>query len=448
MPYEPGELFAGRYRLDGRIASGGMGDVWQATDTVLGRTVAVKTLRADRAVDPRFQSRFEHEARAMATLHHPGVADVYDFGQEPGKDAYLVMAHVNGQPLDRLIAERGRLTLADTMAVVAQTGRALQAVHDAGIVHRDVKPANMIIRPDGTVVLVDFGIARSAQSATLTGAGEVVGTVNYIAPEQVSTRAVGPAADVYALGAVAYHCLAGRPPFLGDNPVAIAMQHVNDDAPPLPDDIAPPARALIATALAKDPAARFPSAAAMAAAADRVLDAAPAGEETVTLALHPLRTGHAPVATDRPRDRNSRRLVVAALTSTLVLLGAGTALAVADPFGWFPGTARPAASAPATTPGAPSSPRSARPADGTGQNTDDNTRTPTSPPRTTRRTPSPKPSTTASPTTAPSTTTSTAPTTTSPAEEKASDPPPAGEASAVALPRSRSGSRSGYAAQR
>ncbi|HEY0535981.1 MAG TPA: serine/threonine-protein kinase [Actinoplanes sp.] len=262
-------MLGDRYRLDDRIAAGGMGEVWQATDTVLGRDVAVKTLKGDRATDPSFQNRFQHEARAMAVLHHPGVADVYDYGQtSDGGDAYIVMARVRGEPLNQLIASRGRLTPVETMSIVAQAARALEAAHQAGIVHRDVKPSNLIVEPDGTVVLVDFGVARSTQSAALTGAKEVVGTALYIAPEQVSKRTTGPPADVYALGAVAYHCLTGNPPFLGNNPIAVAMQHLQDQPPALAGDIPEPVRVLVTTALAKDPAQRFSSAAAMADAAD------------------------------------------------------------------------------------------------------------------------------------------------------------------------------------
>jgi serine/threonine-protein kinase len=265
----PGQLLGDRYRLDDRIAAGGMGEVWQATDTVLGRDVAVKTLKGDRATDPGFQNRFRHEARAMALLHHPGVADVYDYGQtDEGSDAYIVMARVVGEPLNQLIADRGRLTPVETLSIVAQAARALEAAHQAGIVHRDVKPSNLIVQPDGTVVLVDFGVARSAESAALTGAKEVVGTALYIAPEQVSKRTTGPPADVYALGAVAYHCLTGNPPFPGDNPIAVAMQHLQDPPPELPRDIPEPVRLLVSTALVKDPAQRFSSAAAMADAAD------------------------------------------------------------------------------------------------------------------------------------------------------------------------------------
>jgi eukaryotic-like serine/threonine-protein kinase len=268
MPH-PGQMLGDRYRLDDRIAAGGMGEVWQATDTVLGRDVAVKTLKGDRATDPGFQTRFRHEARAMAVLHHPGVADVYDYGQTTdGGDAYIVMARVQGQPLNELIASRGRLSPVEAMSIVAQAARALDAAHQAGIVHRDVKPSNLIVRPDGSVVLVDFGVARSAESAALTGAKEVVGTALYIAPEQVSKRTTGPPADVYALGAVAYHCLTGHPPFVGNNPIAVAMQHLQDPPPALPGDIPEPVRLLVDTALAKDPEQRFSSAAAMADSAD------------------------------------------------------------------------------------------------------------------------------------------------------------------------------------
>src|SRR5690348_15630778 len=180
------------------------------------------------------------------------------------------MTHIDGQPLTERIAEAGRLDPAATMSIVAQTARALSAAHGAGIIHRDVKPGNLITKPDGSVVLVDFGIARSANSATLTGVNDVVGTAQYIAPEQVSKQNIGPATDIYALGAVAYECLAGRPPFLGDNPVTVAMRHLNDDPPPLPADVPPPVRDLVATAMAKKPADRFPTAAAMADAADAV----------------------------------------------------------------------------------------------------------------------------------------------------------------------------------
>jgi eukaryotic-like serine/threonine-protein kinase len=410
MSHHTGELLDGRYRLDDRIARGGMGEVWEGTDVLLNRTVAVKTLNDDRAGDAQFHRRFRHEACAMAALHHPGIADVYDFGKLPG-DPYLVMAYVDGQPLHGLIAERGRLPAADTMAIVAQVAHALQAAHDVGIVHRDVKPGNVIIQPDGTAVLVDFGIAHSTRSAALTGTREVVGTAYYIAPERLSKQTAGPAADVYALGAVAYHCLAGHPPFLGEDTLAVAMQHVREEPPPLPGDVPAAARAVVTTALAKDPAARFRSAAAMATAAEQATGAASKDEQTVPLAHSRLRPGSAPPqpnTTVRPR----RRVLFVLLLAALALLGASAALALADPFGRDPGSPRPATSAPAAPSGTPSPSESARPVEGGGTGG-----TPTHSPS---RSTGPSPSTT--PTRSPGTPTAT-PTTTAPTSRPTTTPP-------------------------
>ena len=282
----PGDALGGRYRLDEPIASGGMGEVWRATDQVLGRTVAVKVLHPRAVSDPGFSARFRGEARTMATLRHPGVVDVYDYGEgtdTEGKPvAYLVMAYVDGEALSTRIKAAERLSPAETMAVVAQTAHALQAAHDAGVIHRDVKPGNLIVRPDGQVVLVDFGVARSAEAASLTGVNELVGTALYMAPEQVAKRTITPATDIYALGAVAYHCLAGHPPFVGDNALTIALSHLDDEPPPLPEDVPPAVRAVVATAMAKDPADRFSNAAAMAQIAEAALGP-DAGETTASL---------------------------------------------------------------------------------------------------------------------------------------------------------------------
>jgi serine/threonine-protein kinase len=303
----PGDVLNGRYRLDDRIAAGGMGEVWRASDTVLGRPVAVKMLLVERSGEPSFRQRFEHEARAMAALRHPGVAAVYDYGTT-GYGAYLVMARIDGQPLDRWIAERGRLSASQTMALVAQVARALQAVHRAGIVHRDVTPGNLIIEPDGNVVLVDFGVARSALSVTLTGARNVIGTASYMAPEQVAKQTVGPAADLYALGAAAYHCLAGRPPFEGGDAVSIALRHVTEEPAPLPADVPAAVRALVTRALSKDPVDRHPSASAMAAAASAAIGGAPArllATESDTVALTPSAAEAANSTTQGPANNNA-----------------------------------------------------------------------------------------------------------------------------------------------
>jgi serine/threonine-protein kinase len=207
----------------------------------------------------------------MAALHHPGVVDVYDVGESDaaggGSVVYLVMAYVAGEPLSAHLARAGRLSVADTASIVAQAADALHAAHEVGIVHRDVKPANLLVQPDGTVVLVDFGVAHSVAATRLTAVNTVLGTALYMAPEQASGRPVSPATDIYALGAVAYHCLVGHPPFTGDNALHVALRHLQDEPEPLPDHVPAPIRAVVAQALAKDPASRFPSAAAFAAAA-------------------------------------------------------------------------------------------------------------------------------------------------------------------------------------
>ncbi|WFE30665.1 protein kinase [Solwaraspora sp. WMMD791] len=259
-----GVLLGGRYRLDERIASGGMGDVWRGTDEVLGRTVAVKSLLPALLEEPGFAERFRGEARTMATINHPGVVDVYDYGSDK-HIAFLVMEYVEGDALSRTLSRVGRLTPARTMALVAQAADALHAAHEKGIVHRDVKPGNLLVRPNGTLVLTDFGIARSEMVGQLTAAGSVLGTASYISPEQASGAVATPASDVYALGVVAYQCLSGRRPFEGDNPLEIAMKHVREMPRALPSDIPPVVRSIVERALAKDPSARWPTAAALAA---------------------------------------------------------------------------------------------------------------------------------------------------------------------------------------
>jgi serine/threonine-protein kinase len=268
---EPGVVLSGRYRLDERVATGGMGDVWRATDTLLGRTVAVKVLLPSLVADPGFIARFRAEARMMAALHSPGVVQVYDVGEDTlaggARADYLVMEYVAGQPLSQRLTAAGRLGVTETMSVVAQAARALHAAHRAGIVHRDVKPSNLLIQPDGTVVLVDFGVARSTAVTSITGTNAVPGTALYMAPEQALGKPVSAATDIYALGTVAYHCLAGQTPFTGNNPLEVAVKHTQDEPPPLPDDIPQPVRALVGRALAKDPTDRHPDAETLAEAA-------------------------------------------------------------------------------------------------------------------------------------------------------------------------------------
>jgi len=265
----PGTTLGGRYRLEERIASGGMGDVWRTVDDVLGRTVAVKILLPSLLEEMGFTERFRVEARTMATINHPGVVDIYDYGSDQSAGAYLVMEYVEGDALSRTLSRVGRLTPARTMALVAQAADALHAAHEKGIVHRDVKPGNLLVRPNGTLVLTDFGIARSAGAAQLTAAGSVLGTASYISPEQAMGGQATPLSDIYALGVVAYQCLAGRRPFEGENPLEIAMRHVREAPAALPPDIPPPVRGIVERAMAKDPAARWHTAAEFATVARR-----------------------------------------------------------------------------------------------------------------------------------------------------------------------------------
>ncbi|MFF5078577.1 protein kinase [Actinoplanes sp. NPDC000266] len=267
----PGTLLSERYELTERIAAGGMGEVWRGTDRMLHRAIAVKVVLPGLMADPEFLTRFRSEARMMAALRHPGIVQVYDYGENAqvggGRMDYMVMEFIEGTPLSKQIQQAGRLSPAETMRIVAQVADALQVAHDAGIVHRDVKPANLLVRPNGALVLVDFGVARSTQVTGITSTNVVLGSANYMAPEQAEGHPVSGLTDVYALGAVAYCCLTGRPPYVGENPLQVLAQLVYGELPPLPPDVPPAVAALVNRALAKNPQHRFPSAAALAQAA-------------------------------------------------------------------------------------------------------------------------------------------------------------------------------------
>jgi serine/threonine-protein kinase len=256
-------LLGDRYRLARRIAVGGMGEVWRAEDTVLHRTVAVKVLKSELTQDATFLERFRTEARTTASVQHSGIANVFDYGEvvRAADDipiAYLVMEFVDGEPLSAQLARDGRLPAARVLEIVRQAALALAEAHRVGMVHRDVKPGNLLVRrSDGAVKITDFGIARAADAVPLTQNGMVVGTAQYFSPEQAEGRVVGPPSDVYSLGVVAYECLAGRLPFVADSPVTVAMMQIRDVPPPLPPDVPAPVRALVLRTLAKDPRQRF-----------------------------------------------------------------------------------------------------------------------------------------------------------------------------------------------
>ena len=246
---------ADRYELSRRIAVGGMGEVWRASDRVIGRTVAVKILKAEFVDAPGFLERFRAEGRHAALVEHEGIARVYDYGEATGT-AFLVMELVKGEPLSAVLRREARLPPDRVLDIVAQTARALCAAHSAGLVHRDIKPANLLLTPDGRLKVTDFGIARVADQVPFTVAGQVMGTVQYMSPEQVSGRPVTAASDIYSLGVVAYEALAGRRPFTGESQVAIALAQVNDTPPPMPPDLPEAVRDLVLSCVAKDPAAR------------------------------------------------------------------------------------------------------------------------------------------------------------------------------------------------
>jgi len=261
-----GLTFGGRYQLSSRVAIGGMGEVWQATDLVIGRTVAIKILKDEYLGDPGFLERFRAEARHAALVNHEGIANVFDYGEEEGS-AYLVMELVPGEALSAILERERVLSTDRVLDIVAQTANALSAAHAAGLVHRDIKPGNLLITPDGRVKITDFGIARIADQVPLTATGQVMGTVQYLSPEQASGRSASPTTDIYSLGIVAYESLAGRRPFTGESQVAIAMAQINETPPELPVTISEPVRNLVYACIAKNPADRPASAAHLARAA-------------------------------------------------------------------------------------------------------------------------------------------------------------------------------------
>ncbi len=261
-----GLTFGGRYELQSRIAIGGMGEVWKATDLVIGRTVAIKILKDEYLGDPGFLERFRAEARHAALVNHEGIANVFDYGEEDGS-AFLVMELVPGEALSTILERDHVLPTDKVLDIVAQTAAALHAAHAAGLVHRDIKPGNLLITPDGRVKITDFGIARIADQVPLTATGQVMGTVQYLSPEQASGKPASPTTDIYSLGIVAYEALAGRRPFTGESQVAIAMAQINETAPDLPATVSEPVRNLVFACIAKNPADRPASSAHLSRAA-------------------------------------------------------------------------------------------------------------------------------------------------------------------------------------
>jgi serine/threonine-protein kinase len=258
-----GVLLGERYRLDERIASGGMADVWSAEDAVLQRHVAVKVMRPDTGHEELFARRFRDEALHAAALIHTNIATVFDYGEDDHV-AFLVMELVDGKPVSVLIREQGKVEADQVRSIVGQCALALGVAHELKVVHRDVKPANILVRDDGLVKLTDFGIARAVDASGHTRAGDLLGTPNYISPEQALGRPATGASDLYALGVVAHEMLCGAKPFDKPTPIATAMSHIHEPPPPLPDDVPEDLAGVVEHLLEKDPRDRPENARAVA----------------------------------------------------------------------------------------------------------------------------------------------------------------------------------------
>ncbi len=447
-------LLAGRYRLTDRIAAGGMGEVWRAEDSLLNRAVAVKLLPTGRAGDEAFLARFRAEARYAASLSHSGIARVYDYGESAEfGGAYLVMELVNGEPLSAILARAGRLSPDATLDIISQSARALDAAHQAGIVHRDIKPGNLLVAAGGTTKITDFGIATAvaaAQASHLTETGMVMGTAMYVSPEQATGAQVTDSSDIYSLGVVAYECLAGHPPFTASEPLAIAFAHKHEPVPALPPDVPEPVSELVYHMLAKTPEERPASMRAVADRAD-VLRGTLALGQTAESAGYPGTTrsdlpaaptgvipggaGPGPGEAAGPR-RTGRRRQLVAIGSTAALCVA----AVATGFYLTSHSSTPTSgnvtsntthiSSPPVTPTSPSStPTPTTPTPSPTQARvilPSKTPSPSGNPKPTK-TPKPTKSATASPTSSPSSSDTTSPTptdTSSPTTSSSSSPPP------------------------
>ena len=326
-PPQPGDLIADRYELEELVGSGGMSDVFRARDNQLDRRVAIKILHERYAGDPEYLTRFRTEARSVARLSHPNIVTVIDRGDDDGRQ-FIVFEHVDGENLKELVRRSGRLPVRRAIELALQVADGLAFAHQEGLVHRDVKPQNVLLSREGEVKVTDFGIARSLEvEHGVTQTGTVLGTGEYLAPEQASGKPISPATDVYSLGVVLWEMLAGEVPFSGENFVAVALRHVNEPVPSLREvrpDVSPRLAAAVERALAKDPAHRFPSMAALAKELRACLaeEEAPAAPEDAALTLI---TAPAPARARATRRRSrGRRTLGYAL---LALVAGGAALA-------------------------------------------------------------------------------------------------------------------------
>src|SRR4051812_44622757 len=343
------QVLGERYEIGGVLGRGGMAEVHRGRDLRLGREVAVKVLRSDLARDPSFQVRFRREAQAAASLNHPAIVAVYDTGEDrttTGATPYIVMEYVEGETLRDVIRREGHLSSERAMSLSADICGALDFSHRNGIVHRDVKPGNVMITPQGTVKVMDFGIARavSDSAATMTSTAAVIGTAQYLSPEQARGESVDARSDVYSVGCLLYELVTGAPPFTGDSPVSVAYQHVRED-PRLPSsinpEIPPELDAILLKAMSKNPANRYQSAAEMRndllrALAGQRVEATPVmgdAEKTTILAATPGSYGYGEDGDwdedGDPARRRRRNRIIAIIAVAALLLGAGVGTVVA-----------------------------------------------------------------------------------------------------------------------
>ncbi|MCW2637338.1 MAG: pknB [Blastococcus sp.] len=340
------QVLGERYEIGGVLGRGGMAEVHRGRDLRLGREVAVKVLRSDLARDPSFQVRFRREAQASASLNHPAIVAVYDTGEDRtalGNTPYIVMEYVEGETLRDVIRREGQLSPERAMSLSADVCGALDFSHRNGIVHRDVKPGNVMITPEGAVKVMDFGIARavSDSAATMTSTAAVIGTAQYLSPEQARGEGVDARSDVYSVGCMLFELVTGAPPFTGDSPVAVAYQHVRED-PRLPSSInprvPPELDAIVLKSMSKNPANRYQSAAEMRndllrALAGQRVEATPVmgdAEKTTILAATPGGYGYDDRDEwddDEDARRRKRRIIAIAAVLAVLLIG-GIAAAV------------------------------------------------------------------------------------------------------------------------
>jgi len=332
-------LLGGRYQVGELLGFGGMAEVHRGRDLRLGRDVAIKTLRHDLARDATFQLRFRREAQNAASLNHPAVVAVYDTGEEhapTGEELpYIVMEFVNGRTLKEVLTGEGRLMPRRAIEITADICSALDFSHRHGIIHRDIKPGNVMLTQTGQVKVMDFGIARALASgaSTMTQTSAVIGTAQYLSPEQARGEAVDARSDVYATGCVLFELITGQPPFVGDNPVSVAYQHVRED-PRAPSDVnpdvSPDVDAIVLKALAKNPANRYQSAGEMRAdllraASGRPVLAPPVmteDERTAMMTAPPMRPlGHPTRQVARVADRRRQNNGTTAIVVMLTILG-------------------------------------------------------------------------------------------------------------------------------